>query len=83
MLLKKTEIDVTQAMNYGFAFVFLFFLIISNLFYAKFRKQDGIGWGDIKLLVWMAVVLKELVIGVFFVSAVVSGTCLRRDHRLR
>ena len=72
IFMNKPEINGTLIVDYGFAFIFIFFLISSNFIYAKFRKQDGIGWGDIKLLLWMMLVLKEAVVGVFFVSVLLS-----------
>ena len=49
-------------------FIFLF-LGLSNFLYKKFRKKEGVGFGDIKLLFWMSFLLKSDILLIIFVSS--------------
>ena len=79
----------TDLLSLAIGYIFVCLLVFSNFIYSKLRKQHGIGWGDIKLLAWMTLILKEAVIVVFFVS-IVLGLCVqllkkivRKKHSLK
>jgi leader peptidase (prepilin peptidase) / N-methyltransferase len=49
------------------AFVLLF-ICLSRYIYKKIRKNEGLGFGDVKLLFWMSILIKSDILIVFFIA---------------
>lgn len=52
--------------------VFTLFLLLTGFIYQKIRGLEGLGMGDVKLLIWMGVVISELFIYGFLLGIIVA-----------
>ena len=55
---------------------FVIFLFLTGLLYEKIRGLEGLGMGDIKLLIWMSVVLSDYFVYGFLIG-ILGALCIQ------